>query len=198
MKILPVLLYSLFGVGFILKFFHIHYNAVIMLVALGGLLVTGLISLGKKPTRLHALFQLGAFSWLALLLITVKFFPFGIFGLILASCLSVMVAVLLIKGRQFKKLAFIGWIAGVTLLFYLMPTDSRYYLFNVKWNHEIEYDFMTLDKYSWFLYRNGNNDKALEVSARALDLAKNTGQTEWVDFIEEHREAIRNLNWERY
>jgi hypothetical protein len=88
--------------------------------------------------------------------------------------------------------------ASVALYFYFMRTDNRYYLLNVKWNYEIEYDFITLDKYSWFLYKNGEINKALEVSDQALEMARKSEQQEQVQIIEQHNQAIQNNDWKIY
>lgn len=198
MSKLIILFYSLFFVGFFLKFFHIHYNAVLMLCGLGGILIIGLISLFYKEKRSAAILHIGIFSWLLFLLVSIKFFPFEIPALIFASVLSLFVIMDTIRKKTLMKLLPVGLCAAIALVFYLMPTDRRYYLFNVKWNYEIESDFMTLDKYSWFLYKNGNDDDAIKVSNQALEIAKKSGEVEWVDYIAEHANSIRMKTWKHY
>ncbi|HNP19696.1 MAG TPA: hypothetical protein PKL31_14760 [Fulvivirga sp.] len=196
MSKLLISFYSLFCVGFILKFFHIHYNAVLMLTGLGGVLVVSLILLFKKDKRY--LQNIGICSWLLVLLSSLKFFPFGNVALILATIISVFIIVVLIKQHKYLGLIPLGLTAVIALLFHSLPTDSRYYLLNVKWNYEIERDFITLDKYSWLLYNNGNSNEALKISNQALEIAQKSGQKEWVAIIEEHANAIRMNNWEKY
>ncbi|MDZ7650489.1 MAG: hypothetical protein U5K54_26950 [Cytophagales bacterium] len=62
----------------------------------------------------------------------------------------------------------------VTAIVYFIPSDVRYYIFNIKFNHEIETDYRTWDKYSWFLYINNKHAEAELASERALKLVKGT------------------------
>lgn len=191
-------MYSLFLVGFILKFFHVHYTALIMLTALGGILIVGLILLFKKEGKLNAVITLGVWAWLTLLLILIKFFPFGIIALVLATVISILAVLLAIKGNQPTKLLLLGACMVTALAFYLTPTHSRFYILNIKWNYEIETDFITLDKYSWFLYQNGQLDEATLISDRALTIAKQSGDEFWVELIEKHNELIREKDWTKF
>jgi hypothetical protein len=198
MKKFQLLFYGIFCLGFALKFFHVHYNAVLMLIGLGGILITSIVSLFNKEGRATALLHFALFAWLLQLLITIKFFPFENNALIIAAALSLVVILEIVKKQQFLNLIPLGICAAVALSFYFMRTDNRYYLLNVKWNYEIEYDFITLDKYSWFLYKNGEVDKAQEISNQALEIALKTDRIDQIKLIEQHNEMIRDNNWEYY
>ena len=124
MKKFTLLFFGLFFIGFGIKLFHIHYNAVIMLIGLGGILVTSLVALSRAEERKNGLLHLAL--------------------------------------------------------------------------NEIDEDFLTLDKYSWFLYANGEAEKALQVSDRALEMAQKTSQQDPIDFVRQHNEAIRLRSWEHY
>jgi hypothetical protein len=118
--------------------------------------------------------------------------------LFIAAALSLVVILEILKKQQFLNLMPLGICAAVALSFYFMRTDNRYYLLNVKWNYEIEYDFITLDKYSWFLYKNGKVDKAKEISNQALEIALKTDYVDQIKLIEQHNELIRDNNWKSY
>ncbi|MEZ5084620.1 MAG: hypothetical protein R2750_14440 [Bacteroidales bacterium] len=122
----------------------------------------------------------------------------GIAILIIATFFSLFVTITFLRKQQMMNL--FPLVAGsiIAVIFYAMPTDTRYYMLNVKWNYEIENDFITLDKYSWFLYKNGNREEALTTSDQALKMAKNAGQKQWIEFIEEHNKLIRIKNWQTY
>lgn len=198
MKKALIFFYSLFSLGFLLKFFHIHYNAILMLLALGGILVLSLISLFKKENRDKGILHIGISAWLLSLLISMKFFPFGQIVLIFACIFSVSLLAYFIRKRKLMSLTPLAIAAAIAIAFYIMPSDFRYYILNVKWNHEIENDFITLDKYSWFLYQNGKDAEALTISDQALAIAVNSNQTEWVARIEGHNLAIRKGEWKNY
>lgn len=198
MKKFQVIFYGIFILGFVLKFFHIHFNAVIMLIGLGGILITSIISLFNKEVRATALLHFALFAWLLQLLITIKFFPFEHIALIIAAALSLVVIFEIVKKQQFKNFIPLVICTAVALSFYFMRTDNRYYLLNVKWNYEIEDDFITLDKYSWFLYKNGEVDKAQEISNQALEIALKTDHVDQIKLIEQHNELIRDNNWNSY
>lgn len=169
-----------------------------MLTGLGGVFIISIISLFFKDKRYLGILNIGIFTWLLTLLIIIKFFPFVIMPLIIASISSLIIIIYSIRKKTLKNIIPLGLCAAIAMVFYIMPTDNRYYIFNVKWNYEIENDFITLDKYSWFLYKNGKSDDAIEVSNKALEIAKASGQKEWVDNIEEHNKSIRMKTWNNY
>ncbi len=190
--------YSLFTVGFILKFFHIHYNAIFMLTGLGGVLLINTMFLANKESRVYGFLHLSVFSWLLLLFITIKFYPFQIAVLVFAIIVSVFAVVNLFNQQKTIWVSPLVFCAVIAITCHTMPADYRYYILNVKWNYEIDRDFITLDKYSWFLYQNGHSVKALQVSDKALQIAEQTGSTEWLDFIMKHNKSIRSENWNSY
>lgn len=79
-----------------------------------------------------------------------------------------------------------------------MPTHDRYKLLSINWNYEIETDYITWDKYSWFLYQNGEFHEALEVSNNARSIANQLGDSDWEEFIDMHNKAIEERNWQKY
>lgn len=198
MKTIQRAFYGIFCLGFLLKFFHVHYNAVLMLIGLGGMLTTSIILLSGKENRLRGLFHFGVFTWLALLFISIKFLPFANIALIVASAITLFILIGHFRKRQTRDFLLLSICISLALTFYFLRTDYKYFILNIKWNYEIDSDFMTLDKYSWFLYQNGEFEKALEVSDRAVEIVSETNKSDRITMIEEHRELIRTKGWERY
>jgi len=83
-----------------------------------------------------------------------------------------------------------------------MPSHIKYYLINIKWNQEIETDYYSWDKYSWFLYQNEHYNEALEASNHSLKIAnqyaKLYGETEFITIIDNHGKMIKNKTWNKY
>lgn len=198
MQKLRLFFYGIFLLGFVLKFFHVHYNAVLMLIGLFGILITSIISLFKKEDKPLIFLHFSVLAWMIQLLITIKFFPFEKIALIIAVVLSLFAIFELVKKQQLLQSIPLVLSATVAITFFSMRTDNRYYLLNVKWNYEIDYDFITLDKYSWFLYKNGDSGKALMISDRALEIARKTENVDHIMFIEQHNELIRANDWKSY
>ncbi|MEQ9169096.1 MAG: hypothetical protein RLO12_22750 [Fulvivirga sp.] len=198
MKKLMYLFYGLFFLGFALKFFHIHYTAIMMLIALGSLLILSIVAILKKQPKSSPFLHLTIWSWLVLLLIKIKFFPFGNYALMLACILTAIVLFSVYKTKVWKNLIPISFAMILALTFFLLPSDFSYYILDVKWNYEIESDFRTLDKYSWLLYQNGKTEEALTISNDALKIATQNEDEHWIDLIKNHNLAIREKNWRKY
>tara|TARA_Y100001972_G_C7653443_1_gene328764 strand:- start:9 stop:608 length:600 start_codon:yes stop_codon:yes gene_type:complete len=198
MKVSLILSYGIYLTGFLLKFFHLHFNAILMLIGLAGILVTGLFLVSKKESRPEAFLHLTGFVWLALLFCSVKFLPFQSILLIVASILSVFVLIAAIRERKLNQVWFLGIIFLLALSFYLIPTHKRYHLLSIRWNHEIETDYITWDKYSWFLYQNEKFEEAYSASEKAKNIAYELEDETWMEFIEQHQQAIVNRSWSSY
>ncbi len=191
-----LLFYGIFLLGFLLKFFHIHYNAILMIVGLAGIFAGGIISLSIKKTR--SMLHLCIGGWLLVLLVSVKFFAFGTLFLIFAILLSLAGIIIAIKKDQWKRFLPLGIVIVIALVFYLMPTDQRYYLLNLRWSLEKNTDYISWDKYAWFLYQNGHVDSSAMASDKALEIALSSGNEKWIDFIEMHNESIKKRSWDTY
>jgi len=190
--------YIIFSTGFILKFFHIHYNAVLMLFALALILIINVISLFKMQETFNTLIHFGVWIWLVVLLISIKFFHFANIALILAVAVSVIAFFIAYSNKKLIKLFPILVVMIIAMTFFNMPTDQRYYLLSIKWNSEIKTDYQSLDKYSWFLYQNNKFEHALDVSNQAMDIAIKAENDQWIDLIIKHNKAIAEKNWNQF
>jgi hypothetical protein len=195
MKKMLIAGFIIFFIGFFIKFFHIHYNAVVMLAGLFVLLVTSMVAIIKKESGVNGWAHLAATFWLALLLFTIKFYPFVTVVLTVAVVASIVGFVTIVRTKTWKVSVFPAICMALAVTFYLTPADIKYHLMNVRWNYEIDKDFATWDKYSWFLYQNGKYEEALDASSTALRIASEVGDPEWENFIADHRNRIEQRSW---
>lgn len=198
MKNITRISYFIFFLGLVLKLLQLNFNTIIILIGLFGVLIGLLTSILRREKKEYVFVQLASFCWLTLVLFSVKFFPNAllVFGI---SVLSTVLAVFFIL--QSKKKAYLIQLflfISVALGFYFTPTDKRYYFLSIQWNQFLETDFITFDKYSWFLYQNDKPEEALKASKRAKMLADKQEESEWSALIQDHRTAIENRNWTQY
>jgi len=198
LKKLLTVSYILYLVGFTLKFFHLPYTTVLMIAALFGLLVGAIIAGTKKSSDVNPYIHIANLSWLLLLLFALKFLPFSNGVLAVAIILSLFAIFNAFQRKELHKLIAVACCMAIAFAFYFMSTDKRYYLVSIKWNYEIERDYRSLDKYAWFLYINGNKEKALEIEQEALETVIANPNKEWQEFIESHLEKIEDENWVSY
>jgi hypothetical protein len=203
MKTLQIIAYSIFLIGLILKFFHFPKNAIIMMIGIFLiLLIYAIAALNKKYDRLYSINGFATSFWLISLLFTLKFWPFSNLLLLISSLLTIISIVYSYKLKRLKELKLLFISSIICLTFYIMPSDIRYYLINIKWNQEIETDYYSWDKYSWFLYQNAHYDQALETSNHALKIAnqyaKRYDEVEFIEIIDNHNKMIKNKTWNKY
>jgi glucose-6-phosphate-specific signal transduction histidine kinase len=198
MKKALVISLIIFTTGFILKFFHVHYNAIIMMVGLFLMLIFTTISIFKKNDNVNPLLAYAFTSWLLLLLFTVKYFPFANIILFVASLLTVVAIVVTLKKKLTGQKVMLALSIALSMAFYLTPTHTRYYLLNIKWNYEIDSDFITWDKYSWHLYNNQEYDESLKASNRAKQIVATSEMDEWILLVSEHNDKIKEKTWLKY
>ena len=198
MKWIARISYLIFLTGFLLKFFHIHYNAIMMMAGIAGLLIFVCVSMIRKETRNASLPHLVIMLWLTHLFTIVKFFPVADVFMWLASGASVVYGISIIRQKKAIPLVSILSVAAVAIYMRSMPISDRYRVLNISRNYEAETDYITWDKYSWFLYRDGRYEDAMEASDKALEIAGQIGSAEWVQLIGEHNKSIAEKSWVRY
>lgn len=187
-----------FLIGLVLKIFHVHYNAIIMLAAVFLMLVAAIAGGTGKKRGFPLLFTIPFVAGTLALVFMIKFYPghLPVFYVAVAVLLGAIV-VLLIK-REWSPAFFLVPVSVILVWLHFTPAYKIYYLFNIRYNYEIETDYRSWDKYSWFLYRAGNMDEALKVSAYAIWVAKKSGQNEAQKAMENHHEKIMKRTWDHY
>lgn len=198
MKTLNTLANLVFFAALILKFFHIHYNAIFMLVGLAGVLISLLISLLKKENKTSQLVNLTNFAWLILIFVSAKFIPMHPAMVLIPLLLTLLTSFVLVRNNSIKRLSLIAASMIIGLYFFFLPTHKRYDLLSIRWNYEIDTDYITWDKYSWFLYQNGEYDKAMEASEKAKAIAIRLEDEDWIKLIERHKKSIEERNWSTF
>ena len=163
-----------------------------------GIAISLIIGLLKKQEKIVSLLNLTNLVWMVLIFVSIKFLAIEKVVFIVAILLTLLYTILIIRAKKVITIFPILLPISIALFFYFMPTHERYKLLSINWNHEIETDYITWDKYSWFLYQNGEFDKALEVSDKARTIAQQLKDNEWLELIDLHRMAIKERTWEKY
>ncbi len=148
MRIINIISQVLFYMGLLLKLFHIHYNAILILIGLVGVVISLIVGVLKKQQKATLLLTLANFGWLLLVFVSVKFLPIQSVILIVAALLTLVAAVFIIRAGHPKRLLPILITIPIALFFYFLPTHERYRILCINWNYEIETDYITWDKYS--------------------------------------------------
>lgn len=189
---------AVYFLGFILKFFHAPFHAIIMLGGIFFMLAASIRTFIKKPDELNGMLGIATALWLTFLLFTVKYFPYSNIVLLLAAMVSTYAMISTIKVNLMDQKLMLGFAVVLALAFYFTPTDTRYYYMSIKWNHEVETDFRSWDKYSWFLYINHKYDDALKASQKANQILENSSDDDWKKFIASHTQQIKDKSWKHY
>ncbi len=196
---------GLFAVGFGMKFFHAPFHALIMMAGLLAMLVENVwYAFQKDKSKAELCFRFGITFTLIYLLFLVKFYPFSQVPLVAALLFYLLGAFYLQTTKSAKKTITRTTVFALVLsivvsaIVYFIPSDVRYYIFNIKFNHEIETDYRTWDKYAWFLYVNNKHTEAENASERALELVKRTTDEHSLNQIKSHRDQINNRSWKSF
>lgn len=203
MKKLVVAGYGLFAIGFGMKFFHAPFHALVMFMGILLLVIENVSYALQKDKIAPVLFlRLATNIILIYLLFLVKFYPFSIVPVVVGF-VSISIGIFLMAktkrtipatlSRATLYPLMISIIVSATV--YFIPSHQRYYIFNIKFNHEIETDYRTWDKYSWFLYINNRPIDAERASEKALEIVSQTTDELSFKQIQSHRSKIKDRSW---
>ncbi len=198
---LELLFFLVFLSGLLMKMLHLPWHTLVMAAGLGAMLiyyVMKLITLSPGTRRNAGWLGLATVSWLIFFLAEVKFMGGTLILMGLALFVSILSLLMTLRepgalspGRIFILLAALFLSASTSW----MELHTRYYVFNIHFSPSAWSDHLTLDKYSWFLYKDKKYDEALVINGKAYDAAKAVGAIEYIPTVEEHQEAIINRNW---
>jgi hypothetical protein len=201
MKKFEIAGYSIFVIAVILKLFHVPYNTWCIMSALLILLI-GYIGnfLSKKLEPERALAGIATVTWLALFLFLAKFWPFWLVMFSIAVVALIVVIIYRLKNKSDSDIQAVILVVAVmlSLTVFFMPPDRRYYAFNIKFHHDLSNDYITMDKYSWFLYQAGKFDEAEKFSNDAATSAKRNSDPGFAKIANAHHEKIRAKSWEDF
>ena len=202
MKRLEIAGFLLILIGFILKLFRFPFHTWIIVAAILLLIAIYSFLKIKKQIELDSLFigMSSTFFFVWLLFLT-KFFPMAFIPLVLAIIFLILGIYFkfqnkntLADGRQWLNLIVII----LCFVVYRLPLEERYYIVGIRFNNEIESDYQTWAKYSWFLYRAGKYDESFSASEKALSIANQMRDEYWVDKIIDQQEKIKDRDWLKY
>ncbi len=209
MKKGEVFIYSLFAIGILLKVFKLPMHTVFILVTLLTLIIYYTVSFFRKNKDTYSLLTgFVTVLWLFCLLAILKHFSFQKITFVIAIFISIALALLLYKNNKLisGNSVLCAAVIVVTLFVKLLPTHHTYYVTNIKFNYEIENDYSSWDRYSWFLYTAGHKEDALLANTNARKALENGlsnpiqshgHEKEYMTILEEHRLAIEQGNWKK-
>jgi len=194
--------YLLALIAFNLKLYHIHYHTWIILASILFLLALYFTLLIKKEIEKDSFFiGLSSVFFITWLLFLTKFFPLptvpmalAISSLIVGLFFKIANKSTLADGRQWINLL----IVILCFIVYRMPNEKRYYLTAIRFNYEIDSDYQTWVKYSWFLYQAEKYDEAFAASEKALYIANQMRDEFWVEKIIDQQEKMKDRSWNKY
>lgn len=198
---IELILFLIFLAGLLMKMLHLPWHTVVMAAGLLSMMiyyVSKLISLKPGRSRNAGWLGIATTSWLIFFLSEVKFMGGTLILMGLALFVSILSLLMTLRepaplspGRIFILLAALFLSASTSW----MDLHTRYYVFNIHFSPAAWSDHLTLDKYSWFLYKDRKYDEALVINGKAYDAAKAVGADEYIPTVEEHQEAIIKRNW---
>lgn len=193
--------FLVFVSGLAMKLFHMPAHTIVMGAGLLAMMIYYVISLVTSTSakkRTGSWLGLSTVSWLIFFLAEVKFMGGTLILMMLALFISILSLLMTLRepgalspGRIFVLLVALFLSASTSW----MELHTRYYVFNIHFSETAWNDYVTLDKYSWLLYKDRQFDEALVMNSKAYDAAKANGATEYIPTVEEHEEAIIKRNW---
>lgn len=193
----PTLIIALVA-GLVMKLLHLPYHTVVLLIVvmLGlGTSVSGL----RGDQGSQAWCRLAFWTWLLHLVALLKLFPFRMVTLILAAVITVIAVFMVLRQRPLPNA--LRQLAGAFILVMLVmavPTADRYHFTNLRFSLERDGDFVSWDKYSFFLAREGRTSEALEANGAAVEAAMMSHDDAAAALLRVRREAIERNTWEHY
>ena len=170
--------FILFTIGLIFKFLHYPGAPILMIIGIINLIVLYAIKLIKKNITLNILINSTSTFWLIFILFRIQYWDYASIPLLLATSLTIYTVLTIIKKKNYLNFLTILFGVTITLSTILMftPAHKVYYLINLNstLNQEIRVNgYDAWNKYSWFLYIDGQNNKALLANDKAIIAAKN-------------------------
>ena len=216
MKIFQIISWATFFVGIIFKFLHFPGGGILCTLGFGLIFMFAAIFLYKNvffkkenKETVSALLHF-SFAFLTLyILFRVQFWPGQVANFLFAMIVSTIYFVLFFidTGSLRFRLPHFFLIAyfAVAVFLYAIPGHKIYYAFHYKIlseKTEISWSYEVWNMYSWFLYTNGEYDKALEANHKAQKaLANNPNSNDYVQVVISGQEIrtnelyIRNLRF---
>lgn len=194
------LLLIAFCTGLVLKLLHAPYHTVILLAVLGVALGWCIAQFLRGKERATAWAALAVWAWGAHLVALLKLFPFRLATLVLAVVITLAAIVVLVRRRPLatRPLQVLSGAFILVMLIMAVPTADRYHFTNLRFSLERDTDFISLDKHSFFLLREGRTQEALAANDAAVEAAMKDQDEAAAERLRERRVSIEQDAWERY
>jgi len=169
-----------------------------MAVGAIGILIIGLLYFIAKEND-RGLMSLTVSAWCLYLISVVKFLPQTYF-LLAAIIITIITVWYTYKRARIVRLQTFaaGLVFLTAIIVALQPKDERYYLFNIKFNHNVEQDYWAWDKYSWFLNSVDKHAEAVMANEMASSIVAKTEDKEMKDLILTHQEKLIANDWKSF
>ncbi|MBN1183186.1 MAG: hypothetical protein JXB49_12910 [Bacteroidales bacterium] len=194
--------------GLVFKFFHIHFNG--LLLTLGGLLliihsIIHLIKYAKSNLILSLNYLI--FTLITVYLITrIQYWSFARIVFPVTVLLSIIWLIIFLNKRvkfKFSHLLLILYFAFFLIISYTPSYRILYFvsLNKVLHSNHRKTDYYSWDKYSWFLYLRNKQTEAIEANEyakKALEESlknKDPEAIRYKDRIELHEKLIKEKTW---
>jgi hypothetical protein len=127
--------------------------------------------------------------------------------MLITIVITTVIYILIIITDNSKKLSKIAiTISVLGFLFSFVPSYATCYVFDLNQvlnKRGNETNYYSWDKYSWFLYIRGQDEKAIQANQNAIDawykskerFELNDSDTLHLKMLEEHKEGIKNHTW---
>jgi signal transduction histidine kinase len=201
MKIAEKLFYLIAVTGFVLKPFHIPGHTLIILCGLLMLFIFYLYILitSAKPIT-YVLTGMSAVFVMASVLCHLKFFLFASYIMDFSAFILLLAVFYSIRKKTYFWFlsSFVLFWVGIHVFILTQPRYKLYYFLNIRFNRHIEQDYLSWDKYSWFLYIEEKYDSALNANKQATQIAKTLNDTAFYKQALEHRKLIEKRKWQSF
>ncbi|MBL7965003.1 MAG: hypothetical protein JNM31_14310 [Flavobacteriales bacterium] len=195
-----ILLPIAFCIGLVLKLLHLPYHTVVLLIVLGVALGWCIVQLVRGKEQATAWAALAVWTWGAHLVALLKLFPFRSATLVLAAAITLAAIIMLVRRRPLatRPMQVLGGVFILAMLIMAVPTADRYHFTNLRFSLERDTDFISWDKYSFFLLREGRINEALAANDAAEEAAMKDQDEAAAELLRGRRGAIEQDAWERY
>jgi hypothetical protein len=201
MKNFERLFYLITFAGFICKPFHIPGHTLIILFGLLCLFVVYLYALiTSERTVTYVLTGMSAVFIMGSILCHLKFFVFAGYIMDFSVFILLMAVFYSIRNKSYFKFlsTFVLFLIGLHVFILLQPKNRIYYFLNIRYNINIDHDYITWDKYSWFLFIENKYEEAAHANKRAFEIVQKSNDVEFLELIEKHGKLIDEKKWKKF
>ena len=187
----------IFMIGLVLKFLRTPFHTVIMLVAILGLVIAGVVYFIHKKNEM-GLAALASVAFSGSLLSLLKYWPNTLsVGLLILGC-AITLLLIFKRPKTLKHLGFAGIMLLLVIGFGSMSKSTRYYWVSIRYNLHIETDALTWNKYAWMLNLDQKREEAAEALEQARSIAAARHEEDLVKILDQQKAQLAAGNWRKF